>query len=146
MERWLGGFLALLAVGVALTARTFDVGFLVDPLGPKALPYLVAGLFLVGGVVLLYSPTGARPEADASKPWPAQGLCLLILLGYAGALSIVGFVPSTALATGALAKVFSGRFLNGLAVGLALGLGLFGLFSLGFGLELPVGLLFGGDW
>ncbi len=169
-ERWLGGLLVLAAVGLGATARTFSVGFLVDPLGPKALPYLVAGLFLVGGMALLCARTsgegsdegvdeaigvgedpGPRPgeerdlTSQAGGPWRAQGVALLILLGYAAALPLLGFVASTALATGALSKVFSGRFLQGLGVGLALGLGLFGLFTLGFGMELPPGVLLGGE-
>jgi putative tricarboxylic transport membrane protein len=152
-ERWLGGCLVLVAVAVGVTARTFDVGFLVDPLGPKALPYLVAGLFLVGGVVLLVFPAKREgPEYGAagagSTPGRARGpqaLSLLILVGYASALPILGFVLSTSLATGALSRMFSGRFLQGVAVGLALGLGLFGLFTLSFGMELPLGILFGGD-
>ncbi|MBT8398160.1 MAG: tripartite tricarboxylate transporter TctB family protein [Gemmatimonadetes bacterium] len=162
LDRWLGASLLVLAFGLAAAARTFDVGFLVDPLGPKALPYLVIGLFLVGGMALLLAPHGpgpsgegaaqsleeegaARGDGRASKTWPDQALCLLILLGYAAALPLFGFVPSTAMATGALSKVFSGRFLWGLGVGLALGLGLFGLFTLGFGMELPLGIFLEGD-
>jgi putative tricarboxylic transport membrane protein len=150
----LGGSLVLVAGAVGVTARTFEVGFLVDPLGPKAIPYLVAGLFLVGGVALLLLPTRERPGEQPVAPgsvsevedgWRPQALSILILLGYASTLPLLGFVLSTGLATGALSRVFDGRFLRGLGVGLALGLGLFGLFTLGFGMELPVGLLLRGE-
>ena len=158
----------LMAVAIGAAARTFEVGFLVDPLGPKALPFLVTGLFLVGGLALLLFPAGggapgedgvwarrgSRPgslrdprrlPATPGKAGRSQVYCILVLLGYASALPFLGFVVSTSLATGALSRVFAGRFLPGLGVGLAIGLGLFGLFTLGFGMELPVGLLLGGE-
>jgi putative tricarboxylic transport membrane protein len=178
LDRLLGGVLVMTAGGIGATARTFNVGFLVDPLGPQALPYLVAGLFMVGGVVILLFPDNGEPSADeeamdegavseeavgedvlcekavdgevkltkvSPRAWRLQSLSLLILLGYASALPILGFVLSTSLATGALSRLFSGRFRSGFGVGMALGLGLFGLFTLAFGMKLPVGVLLGGD-
>jgi putative tricarboxylic transport membrane protein len=162
LDRWLGGSLVLVSLLIAATAKSYTVGFLVDPLGPRALPYLVAGLLLMGGLVLLFFPEdggnlgeGDQPgeggePGEGSEPgvdkwaWRPQLLCVLGLLGYAAALPYLGFVVGTALATAFLSRVFSGRFLFGLGVGLALGFGLFSLFSWGFGMELPLGLLWGG--
>ena len=147
LDRWLGAVLVLLGMAIAATARGFTVGFLVDPVGPRALPYLVAALFVVGGGALLVRQTAVPEDARglaSPKRLAAQGTCVAVLLLYAASLPLVGFVLSTVLATGSLARLFGGRWLPGLAVGLAFGLGLYGLFAYGLGLELPVGLLFGG--
>lgn len=146
LDRWLGAVLVLVGMAIAATARGFTVGFLVDPVGPRALPYLVAALLVLGGGALLVRRTSAGGEARgpaSPKRLAAQGSCVAVLLLYAATLPLVGFVPSTVVATGALARLFGGRWLPGLAVGLAFGLGLYGLFAYGLSLELPVGLLFG---
>ena len=147
LDRWLGAVLVLVGTAIAAAARGFTVGFLVDPVGPRALPYLVAALFVLGGGALLVRRPSATPEAPgpaSPKRLAAQGTSVAVLLLYAATIPLMGFVLSTVLATGALARLFGGRWLPGLAVGLAFGLGLYGLFAYGFGLELPVGLLFGG--
>lgn len=145
MDRWIGAALVALALAVAVTAGGYEVGFVVDPLGPRALPYLVSGLFLVGGGVLVLRRISAPQVAagPAPQPWRSQALALAILVAYAITLPVLGFVAGTAVASGALSKVFGGRFLPGLGVGLLFGVGLFSLFALGFGLELPVGVMFG---
>ena len=65
-----------------------------------------------------------------------------VLLLLAALIPPLGFIPPTVLATGVLAKLFGGKWMPGLAVGLVLSLSLYGLFALGFGLELPMGELF----
>ena len=160
---------ALIGFGsaVAATARGYEVGFVVDPLGPRAVPYLVAGLLILGGIGMLLrrppaqavatvdgSPTGASRGGEPretqglgleqGRPILAQGACAGALLLYAAAIPLLGFVVSTILASGALARLFGGRWLHGLGVGLFLGLGLYGLFAWGFGLDLPVGAIFQG--
>ena len=57
--------LLLLACGLAvgLEAATFEVRFLTDPVGPKALPFLVAVVLVVAG-----AQAAARPLRDV--PWP----------------------------------------------------------------------------
>jgi putative tricarboxylic transport membrane protein len=148
LDRFLGVSLLGAGVGIFGAARRFTVGFLVDPVGPRALPYLVAGIFAVGGVSLLVR-RGPGPE-DSSAPtgpgasFASQGLCAGALLLYAVSIPMLGFLASTVLATSALSRIFGGRWLAGLGVGLALGLGLYGLFSYGFGLDLPPGSLFAG--
>ena len=51
------GFVLLLAgAATALEARTFNVAFMTDPVGPKALPFLVAAALAAAGVRLMASP------------------------------------------------------------------------------------------
>jgi putative tricarboxylic transport membrane protein len=88
----------------------------------------------------------AAPQVAAGPAphrWRSQAVALAILVAYALTLPVLGFVVGTAVASGALSKVFGGRLLPGLVVGLLFGVGLFSLFALGFGLELPVGVIFG---
>jgi putative tricarboxylic transport membrane protein len=150
LDRWLGAFLVLAGIAIAGTARGFTVGFMVDPLGPKALPFLVAGLFGLGGGALLLrrKPLGdpglVEPTEPSKSKLGLQATSVGVLLLLAGLIIPFGFIPPTILATAALARLFGGRWISGLAVGLALALGLFGLFTLGFGLDLPMGELFGG--
>jgi putative tricarboxylic transport membrane protein len=163
----MGATLVGVGLAVAATARGYEVGFVVDPVGPRAVPYLVAGLLILGGVGMLRRrptplaaatddglPTGAlgsEEEKEAQVPDPvqgrpvlAQGACVGVLVLYAASIPLLGFVVPTVLASGALARLFGGRWLHGLGVGLFLGLSLYGLFAWGFGLELPVGALLGG--
>ena len=148
LDRGLGGFLILLGVGIAVTAHGYTVGFMVDPLGPRALPYLVSGLFLLsGGALLLRRATAGKQhqESASTDSLALQATCTGVLLLFALAIPVLGFVPATTLATGAMARLFGGRWIPGLGVGLAFGLALLALFTLGFGMDLPPGLLFGGS-
>ena len=168
LDRWVGATLVALGFGVAGTARGYTVGFLVDPLGPRALPYLVAALLALGGGVMAFRRTAGRgpfpggevlPRAGApegpeailrargglARSLLAQSACVGVLLLYVGAIPPFGFFLPTVLAGGALSRLFGGRWLPGLGVGLVLGAGLYGLFTWGFGLQLPVGALFQAD-
>ena len=167
LDRWMGATLVGVGLAVAATARGYEVGFVVDPVGPRAVPYLVAGLLILGGMGMLRrrptesaaatdagSPTAALrgeeeqetqgPDLERESPVLAQSACVGVLLLYAASFPLLGFVVPTVLASGALARLFGGRWLHGLGVGLFLGLSLYGLFAWGFGLDLPVGAIFQG--
>ena len=84
----------------------------------------MAGLFLLGGgAFVLRRPAavgkkpGGGPEA-ARATLPHQVACIGVFLLLAGLIIPFGFIPPTVLATGALARLFGGRWLPGLAVGL----------------------------
>ena len=143
LDRWLGGFLLLSSVGISVAARGYSVGFLVDPMGPRGLPYLVAGLFLLGGGALLLRKGPVQELPLSVSPLGAQGTCVGILVLYAATIPLLGFILSTVLAMGALARLYGGRWVPGLLVGILFALSLHGLFAYGFALELPVGALFG---
>jgi putative tricarboxylic transport membrane protein len=139
-DRWAGGVLVLLAVAVAAEASTFDVAFLTDPVGPKALPWLAASLLLVTGGRIALRP---GPAAD----WPARGPILRMvgavatLLAYALLLATLGFFGATTGALTALSLLFGASFRK--ALGAAAGLA--ALLWVGFvyvlGLPLPLGTL-----
>jgi putative tricarboxylic transport membrane protein len=153
--------LAAAAVGLALLvaamASQYTVRFLVDPLGPRALPYLVAGLLAVSGAALLLrrpgsgSPEGGASDAAEPSVQPAgpagfsrirrQIAGIAALSGYAIAIPWLGFMAATTLATAVLARLFGGGWGRGLLTGIVFAAALYALFSLGFGLQLPAGRL-----
>ena len=139
-DRAAGVVLVVLAVAVGLEATTFDVAFLADPVGPKALPLAVALLLGVGGLRTL-----ARPRHDVTLP---EGSALRriagavgVFLAYAAALPWLGFFLSTTLVVAGLARLFGGSWKGGLAAGLSLSAALWLLFVALLALPLPVGEL-----
>lgn len=137
-ERIAGVALALLGVAVAAEATTFEVAFLTDPVGPKALPYLSAFIFVVAGVVM-----AARPGAVA--PWPPRPVLLRMaaavgaFAAYALLLAPVGFVASTTAVVGTLSVLFGARPLHAFSAAFALAVVMWYGFVFALGLPLPLG-------
>ena len=66
-DRIAGGLLSLIALLYLFEARSFETGFIADPIGPKAFPF-VLGAVLVGLSIGL----AVRPGTEAS--WPPRSL------------------------------------------------------------------------
>jgi putative tricarboxylic transport membrane protein len=137
-DRVAGAVLALLGIAIAADASTFEVAFLTDPVGPKALPYLAAFTFLVSGVLLLIRP-------GAPRSWPDRAV-LLRMAGavaafglYAAVLDPLGFTVATTLAVGAQSLLFGGPWKRSLVAALTLSVVLWYLFVWVLGLPLPLG-------
>ncbi|MGD8321425.1 MAG: tripartite tricarboxylate transporter TctB family protein [Gemmatimonadota bacterium] len=137
-DRVAGGILVLLGIAVGAEASTFEVAFLTDPVGPKALPYLAAAIFVVAGAVLLTRP-GVR------RSWPRRGVLLrmggaVVAFGaYAAVLAPLGFTVSTTLAVGTLSVLFGGPWRRSFGAALTLSVVLWYLFVWVLGLPLPLG-------
>ena len=135
--------LVLLAVAAAIAAetRSFKEGFLADPVGPRALPFLVAALIGLGGLLLL-----VHPEPEPSWPSARVGVRMVTALGsfalYGVCLAPLGFLLSTTLEVTALSVLFSGPPLRSLVAAGALAGVLYVVFVYGLGLALPVGRIF----
>lgn len=135
------GVVAIVAAAlIALEARTFTVRFLTDPIGPKALPLLVAALFATAGVALI-----ARPAPD--PPWPSvavwgRGAVAVVgFLTYASVLPLLGFFLATTLVVAALAVLFRGPPRRAMVAAAAYSAALYVLFAYVLGLSLPIGSL-----
>jgi len=117
------------------------VGFVTDPLGPKAFPLLATGQMLVAGVSLL-----ARP-ADTSA-WPqGRGLLRLVtavicLFSYALLLTTLGFFSTTVLGVAVFALLLGGRPVQALLAAAAISAALYVLFFYLLNVALPLGSLF----
>lgn len=130
----------LMVAGIAcgVEASTFDVAFLTDPVGPKALPYLVAAILtLVGAQSALRPPTdGSWMTRSALQRVAAATAAFLV---YAVALPWVGFFLSTTFVVATLSRLFGARVRPAAAAAAALAGGLWLIFVLGLGLPLPIG-------
>lgn len=134
--------IALVALGLAVGAEatTFDVAFLTDPVGPKALPLVAAAVFALTGVFLFL-----RPGPTPAWPTPAVVLRMVAAVGsfaaYALVLSLLGFTVSTTLCVGTLSMLFGGPVRRSLMAALLLSVVLWYLFTWVLGLPLPLGAL-----
>lgn len=141
LDRLVGAALLLLALAVGLEATTFDVAFLTDPVGPKALPLLVAVLLGAGGLRTLLRPRRDQPGMPGRSALRRIAAAVLAFLLYAGALPWIGFFLSTTLVVAGLALLFGGPWKGGLAAGVTLSAALWLLFVALLSLPLPVGEL-----
>ena len=132
----------LLAAGgaIAVEGFTFAVAFMTDPVGPKALPWLVAVMLAVPGVIVLLRP-GEEPDLPDRDAVVRMAGAILAFLVYAAALPFLGFFTSTTLVMTALALLYRGPPLASVAASAALSGGLWLLFVRILSLPLPVGEL-----
>jgi len=144
-RRVAGCVLALSGALVAWEARSFEVGFLTDPVGPKALPGLVAVLFLFAGA----AEALARPSGDPAESvaWPERAVARSIggvvasFVAYALLLPVLGFFLSTTAVVAAISALYGGPRGRGTLVAAVLAGALWLLFVQLLGLPLPVGSL-----
>jgi len=138
--RLAGVVLAVVGLAIGVEASTFNVSFMTDPIGPKALPYVV-------GLVLFFAGVhgAARPESEVA--WPGRsmqaklaGACAAFLL-YPLALEVLGFVLSTTLVVGALSHLYGAPPKRGVPAAALLSVALWLLFVRLLALPLPVGSL-----
>jgi putative tricarboxylic transport membrane protein len=131
----------VLGIAVAVVARGFPGGSIYDALGPRLLPYIVAGGLVLTGLAILIgafrSRRAARPEALDLAPvlWIVGALIVPIVL-----IRTLGWIPVAALVFALGARAFGSRsVLLDLALGLAFGIVTFVLFNYALGLNLPAG-------
>lgn len=136
------GLAAVLAVGAA--QFPVDRGYAI--LGPQVFPYAVAAFVGVVGLLLSREAlTGGfrrlpeeAPRAPDAQRWGSSACVSGGVLAIAVLINFVGFVLAAAILFCAAARGFgSRRPLRDLAIGVALTLPVFWLFTLGLGLSLP---------
>ena len=136
------GQLALAGL-VAYDASTIQVTQIYASVGPKAVPYVVAGGLAICGVLTAIAAFGGSfpaREPDHWEPvaWIGGGLLLQILAIAFG----IGFITATAVLFAATSRAFGRRALpQDLLVGLMLGTGVYLLFTKALTLSLPQGPL-----
>ena len=127
-----------LALGFALSAMVIEESFLSDAVGPKAFPLIIATILGLSSAVIALRP-------DPEPTWPALGrlaeigAAVLVMVIYAEALPIVGFVASTAVAAAYLAWRLGSRPLEAVLVGIGTSIGIYAIFHLALGLSLARG-------
>ena len=139
-DRVPGLLLAIAGAAVGLEATTFDVNFMTDPVGPKALPYLAALTLVLTGLHV-----AARPQRDTGWPsrqlfWKLAGATGAFLV-YGVALGVLGFFLSTTLVVAALSHLYGASPRSGVPAAALLSAGLWLLFVRLLALPLPIGEL-----
>ena len=125
----------VLSVAYVWTARGFVTGFIADPIGPTAFPYLIGALLAVMSLVLWIRP---QPSEASPMTW-RQAALVGGLLAAVALMEPLGFVlASTALSTGVVA-LFRGPLRRGVVLSLALSAGVFAVFGYVLGIPLPPG-------
>jgi putative tricarboxylic transport membrane protein len=137
--------------GVALLESTrirSGIGF--SPFGPTVMVVTVGVLLLVSGVLFLIR-LGPRPDHDlidrvieeeAATHWPTTGLLAGLLLLYALVLGVLGYVIATGLMIPSGARILgSRRLVRDAAIGFALAIVVYVVFTNFLGVRLPAGVL-----
>jgi len=146
--------LALLGVVVIVDATRMGAATSSnDPVGPKALPFVIgAALLLVAGLYALDVARGGVGEAEAGEDvelgapadWRTVGLLAAAFALNALLIEPLGWVISGALLFALSAYALGNRHhIRGLAIGIVLSLVTFYAFAIGLGVNLPAGILQG---
>jgi putative tricarboxylic transport membrane protein len=148
-EIWLS--LGLIALGVFLLYQTsqIDVAVTYARVGPRVFPWMISGVLVLLGILLLRDGLTGRWVKDDSEaevlPPPdrksLQWLGLGLLL-YLAAVTYGGFAIASGLLFAFVARAFgSRRIAIDLALGLVIGIVIYIGFHHGLGLTLPGGIL-----
>lgn len=143
-DRIFGLGIVVVALAYLASATQIQIGFLSDPVGSRTFPYIVGGISLLCGLLILLRP-------DANPNWPETPivirifLAVVVMYGFATSLKPVGFIIPSAVASAILSYLISPNPKTAIASGLGLSVGLFVIFKYGLGLGLaPFGRLLTG--
>ncbi len=139
-DRSIGAALVVTGIAIAAAATTYRVGFMTDPVGPRALPYLTALMMGCAGALIFARPEASSSDLDRAAARRTGG-AVLTFAGYALVLPLLGFFLSTALVILGLARLFGGPWRPSIASALSTAGALWLLFVALLQLPLPVGSL-----
>lgn len=137
-DRIFGVFGMLLAIGYVFAAFAIEESFLSDAVGPKAFPLIIAAILGVSSLIIALRP-------DAEPHWPALGRlaeiagAVVVMILYAQALPVAGFVLATAFAAAYLAWRLGSGPLESVLTGIGTAVGIYVIFHLVLGLSLAKG-------
>lgn len=137
-DRILGGACLILAVVYIFLATQTKVTFLSDPLGPRPFPVAVGLVLGIASLITLLRP-------DIEPNWPQLGSLLeiifavVIMLGYATVMPIVGFLSATAVAATLLSWRMGANPVRAGVAGTSISAGIFVIFHYVLGLSLAIG-------
>ena len=153
-ELGVAAFLAALGVLVLVDTAGIQAPYSQsDPVGPKTVPFIVAGLLLVCAVMLAVDVLrGGRGEAEGGEDvdlghptdWRTVVPLIAVFVANIALVDTLGWVISgTLLFLGSLVALGSRHYLRDLVISVALAVGSFYGFYLGLGIPLPAGVLEG---
>ncbi|MEG5266591.1 tripartite tricarboxylate transporter TctB family protein [Pseudomonas sp. JDS28PS106] len=145
IQRIFAAVLLLACAGLALMAWPYQAPFSYEPVGPRAFPLLMLGLMAVALLYLLIRPTPIV-HSDDEPPLDREtltkiGICIALLLVFAGLFEPLGFILSSILIGIPMARLYGGRWIPSVVVVIAMSVGLYLLFDKAMDVPLPLGLL-----
>lgn len=139
-DRTLGGLAVLMALVLVAFGWGLAAPFAYEPVGPRAFPMITAILIGGCGLVLLVKGGGAIEPNAAGVNQGILGIAVT-LVAYALLFQPLGFVPSTALMSFVVARIFGANWWQSVATGAVLSVGSYLLFDHGLDVVLPTGVL-----
>lgn len=134
-DRIFGAVMIVIALGYILSAHGIQTSFMSDPVGPRLFPYMIATVMIISALFMVL-----RPDPDAEWPTgPMVGqlaLALVVLIAYAYAITPLGFLIPTAIASGILSWQIGGNPTRSAITGVGLSIGLWVMFRMILGLSL----------
>ena len=145
LQRIFASVLLLACVGLALMAWPYQAAFSYEPVGPRAFPLLMLGLMGLGLIYMIVRPTPVvhsedDPQLDRDTLIKI-GVCVVLLLIFAGTFEPLGFILSSILVGIPLARLYGGRWLPSSVIISLVSVGLYLLFDKAMDGPLPLGLL-----
>ena len=145
IQRIFASVLLVVCAGLAIMAWPYQAAFSYEPVGPRAFPLLMLALMALGLIYMIFRPSPVvhseeDPQLDR-QTLTKIGLCVLLLLVFAGTFEPLGFILSSALVGIPMARLYGGRWLPGILIISLMSVGLYLLFDKAMDEPLPLGLL-----
>jgi putative tricarboxylic transport membrane protein len=145
VQRIFALLLLLVCAGLALMAWPYQAPFSYEPVGPRAYPLLMLGLMSLALLYMLIRPTPivhSEEEPPLDRPTLKKiGLCVVLLLVFAGLFEPLGFILSSALIGIPMALLYGGKPLPSAIIITLMSIALYVLFDRIMDVPLPLGLL-----
>ena len=144
-QRIFASGLLIVCAGLAMMAWPYQAAFSYEPVGPRAFPLLMLALMALGLIYMIFRPSPVvhseeDPQLDR-QTLTKIGLCVLLLLVFAGTFEPLGFILSSVLVGIPMARLYGGRWLPGILIISLMSVGLYLLFDKAMDVPLPLGLL-----
>ena len=137
--------LLIACVALAVMAWPYQAAFSYEPVGPRAFPLLMLALMGLGLAYMIFRPTATVHSEDEPKldreTLTKIGLCVALLLIFAGTFESLGFILSSTLIGIPMARLYGGRWLPSIVIISLMSVGLYLLFDKAMDVPLPLGLL-----
>ena len=144
-QRVFASALLLVCAGLAAMAWPYQAAFSYEPVGPRAFPLLMLALMGLGLTYRIFRPSPVVHSEDDPKldreTLTKIGLCIVLLLIFAGTFEPLGFILSSILVGIPLARLYGGRWLPSSVIISLVSVGLYLLFDKAMDVPLPLGLL-----
>ncbi|TVT80040.1 tripartite tricarboxylate transporter TctB family protein [Pseudomonas sp. H3(2019)] len=145
LQRIFAALLLLACLGLALMAWPYQAAFSYEPVGPRAFPLLMLGLMSAALLYMVFRPAPIKHSED-EPPLDREtltkiGICVVLLLVFAGTFEPLGFIVSSILIGVPMARLYGGRWLPSVVIISLMSVGLYMLFDRLMDVPLPLGLL-----